>query len=297
MHMANEFGCAQAVKTKVPFPVDPQTGVAHHFQATATDWERIYHASTVYGSIYQDRMQIALRWIEQLRLSGMARLLEIGCGAGFATAALAKRGYRVDALDNAPAMIDLTRKRLTDAGVSDRVRILEADVRHLPMPDNSFDLTFALGVLPWLDDPYAAVCEMVRVTRQDGFVLLSSDNSVHLGEMLDPMRAPILKPVRHYVASALRRAKLLSPAPPWPKIQRHSRRQFDSILADAGLDKLQGLMVGFGPFTLFGKSVLPDPMGIKVHRLLQAAANRKWPIVSFYGTQYLVMATKPGRLQ
>ena len=203
----------------------------------------------------------------------------------------------VDAVDSVDAMLHLTSKRLAKIGTFEQVRIVRADVRHLPMPNNSFDLAFALGVLPWLDDPLAAAREIARVTRPGGYVLLTADNSVHLGEMLDPMRAPILKPVRHYVASALRRAKLLSPARPWPKIQRHSRRQFDSILAEAGLDKLQGVMVGFGPFTLFGKSVLPDSMGIKVHRLLQAAANRKWPIVSFYGTQYLVMATKPGRLQ
>ena len=271
--------------------VDPQASVNNHFESAAPHWERIYDEVTLAGRIYQDRVAMALQWIEQLRLPSAAHLLEIGCGAGFATAALARRGYRVDAVDNVGAMLNLTSKRLAQTGTAERVRIMRADVRHLPMPNNSFDLVFALGVLPWLNDTLAAVREMARVTRPRGYVLITADNNLHLDEILDPMRAPILRPVRRCLGSVLRAAKLL-PAPHLPKVQRHSRRQLDSILSDAGLDKLRSGMLGFGPFTLFGKSLLPDSLGIKVHRLLQTAANRNWPILSFSGMQYLVMSTK-----
>jgi ubiquinone/menaquinone biosynthesis C-methylase UbiE len=293
-----EYPGAENIKRiEATSPVDPQASVNSHFQSAASDWERIYHAATVDGRIYQDRMAIALRWVEQLSLPRTADLLEIGCGAGFATAALAKRGYRIDALDSVPAMIDLTRKRLDETGAAERVRMVLADVRHLPMADNSFDLVFALGVLPWLDDPVAAVREMVRVTRPGGHVLFSADNSVHLDEILDPARAPIIRPLRRRLASALRAAKLLSLAHQSPKIQRHSRREIDCILSEAGLDKLRSVMLGFGPFTICGKSFLPESVGIKVHQLLQAAANRELPIVSFYGMQYLVMSKKTARVQ
>lgn len=263
--------------TEAASHVDQQASVNNHFESAAPRWESMYHEPSLWGRIYQDRMAIALEWTEQLRLPGGAHLLELGCGAGFATAALAMRGYRVDAVDSVAAMINLTSKRLAETGTVERVRIIRADVRHLPIADNTFDLVFALGVLPWLSDTHAAVREMARVTRPGGYVLVTADNP---------------KPVRRYVASALRRAHLLSPAASGPKIQRHSRRKFDSILSDAGLDKLWSVMVGFGPFTLFGKYLLPDSMGIKVHRLLQAAANRNLPIVSFCGMQYLVMSTK-----
>lgn len=295
MEIRNEIDYAEAANNKLSeaaAPVDPQASVNDHFESAAPDWEQIYREVSFYGRIYQDRMAMALQWIEQVQLPGSAHLLEIGCGAGFATAALAMRGYRIDALDSVAAMINLTSKRLAETGTAKRVRVVRADARHLPMPDNSFDLVLALGVLPWLDDSLAAVREMARVTRPGGYVLVSADNKPRLDEILDPTRAPILKPVRRYVASALRAAKLLPPPRQWPKIHRHSRRELDSILSAAGLDKLRGVTVGFGPFTLFGKSLLPDPMGIKVHRLLQAAANRELPIVSFYGMQYLVMSTK-----
>jgi ubiquinone/menaquinone biosynthesis C-methylase UbiE len=294
----SEYSNAQNSKlNEAVSPVDPQASVNIHFESAASHWERIYHQATVHGHIYQDRMAMALQWVEDLRLPRAAHLLEIGCGAGFATAALAKRGYRIDALDSVPAMINLTTKRLADAGAAERVRMVLGDVRHLPMSDHSFDLVFALGVLPWLDDPVAAVREMARVTRPGGCVLVSTDNSVHLDEILDPAQAPILRPVRRRLASALRAAKLLSPAPQSPKIQRHSQREIECILSDAGLDRLRSVMLGFGPFTLCGKSFLPESAGIKVHRLLQAAANRKLPIVSSYGMQYLIMSTKRARVQ
>jgi ubiquinone/menaquinone biosynthesis C-methylase UbiE len=290
-------GAANNHLSKATSAVNLPPSVNNHFESTASYWDNIYQEVSLKGCIYQDRLAIALQWIEQLRLASTAHVLEIGCGAGYATAALAMRGYRVSALDSVAAMIDITSKRLVATGSAERVRIVRGDVRQLPMPNNSFHLVFALGVLPWLDDPLAAVSEMVRVTRPGGYVLVTADNNLHLDEILDPTRAPILNPVRRYVASALRAAKLLPAAPQSPTVQRQSRSEVDSILSDAGLDKLWSVMVGFGPFTLFGKPLLPDSMGIKVHRLLQAAANRKLPIVSSYGMQYLVLSTKPAGVQ
>lgn len=294
MQVVNEIGRTEQANKKLSeaaSAVDPQAGVNNHFACYAPHWERIYDEVTLAGRIYQDRMAMALRWIEQLRLPHTARLLEIGCGAGFATAALAMRGYRVDAVDSVDAMLHLTSNRLAKTGADGRVRVARADVRHLPMPNDSFDLVFALGVLPWLDDPLAAVIEMARVTRPGGHVLITVDNTLHIDEIFDPLKAPIFRPLRRYLASALRAAKLLAPSQ-LPKIHRHSRAQVDSILSDVGLDQLWCGMLGFGPLTLFGKSVLPDSLGIKVHRLLQAAANRNWPILSYCGMQYVVMSTK-----
>ena len=277
-------------------PEDSQASVNDHFEVAASDWERIYSDKTLRGRIYQDRLAITLQWIAQLHLGSAAHLLEVGCGAGFATAALAKQGYCVDAVDSVPTMLDITSKRLGETGAAERVRIVHADVRRLPMPNDSFDLVFALGVLPWLDDPLAAVREMARVTRPGGYVLVTADNSIHLEEILDPVRLPILKPVRRYVASALRRAKLLSP-PRSPEIHRHSPREVDSMLSAVGLGKLQSVMLGFGPFTLCRQSLLSNTLGIKVHGLLQAAAHRNLPIVSSYGMQYLALSTRRARVQ
>ena len=272
------------------------TAVNKHFASAANHWDRLYQEATLDGRIYQDRMAIALQLIDQLHLPHTARLLEIGCGAGYATVALARRGYRIDALDSVPTMIEIACKRIAESGTADKVRLGRADVRRLPMPDGSFDLVLALGVIPWLDDPAAAVREMARVLRPGGYLLLSIDHDPHLEEVLDPRRNPVLKPLRRLVAAVLRAAGLLAPARSETHAElfhRHSRRNFEAILSGAGLHKVRGLMVGFGPFTFFGRKLFSDSTGIKVHRALQAAAIRQLPIVSSYGFQYLVMATRP----
>lgn len=275
--------------------VEAKTRVNNWFVSMASFWDRIYEERTLDGCIYQDRKATALQWIKQLALPYTARLLEVGCGAGVSTAALAVRGYHITAVDSVTAMIDLTRKRVVESGSAQRVSTVCADARELPMSDDCFDLVFALGVLPWMDDPQATVRELARVTRPGGYVLVTVDNSLHLDEIVDPRRNPILKPVRRRLAPILRAVKLLGPASlpeQSPLFKRHSRSACDSMLLEAGLKKLQGLTVGFGPFTFFGKHVLPDSIGIKVHRMLQAAANRNLPIIVSYGMQYLVMATK-----
>src|SRR5207253_5683705 len=152
MEIANQIDYAEEANSRLGEGAttrSQQAIVNAHFESSALQWERIYGAATLGGRIYQARMAIALQWIEQLHLPPTARLLEIGCGAGFATAALAMRGYHIDAVDSVPAMLNLTSKRLAQTGAAERVRIMRADVRHLPTPDHSFDLVFALGVLPW----------------------------------------------------------------------------------------------------------------------------------------------------
>jgi ubiquinone/menaquinone biosynthesis C-methylase UbiE len=274
--------------------LEAQASVNDYFASVASHWALVYQETTLDARIYQDRKAIALQLIERLRLPPAASVLEVGCGAGLSTIALAMRGYHVDALDTVPTMLDLTRQRLLEAGIDDRVRTICADVHQLPIADNSYDLAFALGVLPWLDKPCAAIREMARVTRPAGYVLVTADNRWHLNEMLDPWLNPMMRPVRRGVASALRALKMLPPAkrPQLPSVHRHSRREFDAMLLDAGLDKLWGSTLGFGPLTFFGKQLLSDSIGVKVHRLLQTGADRKLPIIASGGAQYLVIATK-----
>jgi len=209
------------------------------------------------------------------------------------TAALAQHGFEIEALDSVPAMLDLTRHRLLETGTEARVRTTCADVRHLPFPDNNFDLVFALGVVMWVDPPFGAIQQMARVTRPGGYVLITAMHRPHLVEFIDPWKMPSPRSIRRGIGSVLAKLKLWRPGP-GPQVHRHSLREFDSMILDAGLSKVFGVTLGFGPFTFFGREFVPDSIGIKVHQFLQTAANRRVPTIRAAGAQYIVLAQKIG---
>jgi cyclopropane fatty-acyl-phospholipid synthase-like methyltransferase len=103
--------------------------------------------------IYQERTATARAWIDVLAMPDGAPILEIGCGAGLTSAAMAERGFVVTATDGAPAMIELTNKLALDRHLADRIRTVLVDAHRLPFEDRSYALVVALGVFPWLHSP------------------------------------------------------------------------------------------------------------------------------------------------
>jgi hypothetical protein len=65
------------------------------------------------------------------------------------------------------------------------------------------------------------------------------------------------------------------------------------MLTHSGLKKVKGVTLGFGPFTVFGRAVLPEPFGTRLHRRLQNLAWLGTPVIRSTGTQYLVLAKRP----
>ncbi len=75
------------------------------------------------------------------------RVLELGCGPGVVTVALANSGAHVTAVDVSASGLRVTRERAEHYGVSDRVRTLQAPAEQLDFPEHSFDLFFAKSVV------------------------------------------------------------------------------------------------------------------------------------------------------
>jgi D-aspartate ligase len=273
-------------------PRTAQESVNDYFTSTAAYWKNIYSDNRLLPAIYQDRRNTALGWISALDLRPNARILEVGCGAGLTSIALAQSGYTVDALDSTALMLQLARNDAVEQGVQDRIQLLSGDVHALPFQPQTFDLVIALGVIPWLHSELVALQEMQRVLKPGGYLLVTADNNARLNRILDPLSSPLLAPFRLAAKSFLKACGLSSPNSKFQP-RRHYPREVNRMIAECSFTNVKSCTVGFGPFTLFGKTLLTDWIGVVLHRWLQAhASKRRLSPLRWTGSHYLVLATK-----
>jgi len=100
-------------------------------------------------------------------------ILDVGCGLGHEALRLAERvgpGGLVLGIDISDSFIDEARRRATKRGSNARFEI--GNVSNLEFPEGKFDLCRTERVLDYLDDPLAALHEMVRVVRPGGHVVV-----------------------------------------------------------------------------------------------------------------------------
>jgi ubiquinone/menaquinone biosynthesis C-methylase UbiE len=272
-----------------------QQVVSDYFDAHVGFWEQVYDGRDVFALIHRERWRRTLVLVDSLSLPPRSPVLEIGCGTGLLAVALASRGFEVDATDSSPEMVRATQQRACQEGLDASIRCRVADAHRLEAPTGRYRLVLALGVVPWLHSPSVALREMAKVLEPGGYLIVNADNRHRLVHLLDPMFHPGLDGVRGALRRRLaawgRRPADHAVARP----RRQSLAQFDQLLVNSGFEKLAGSTLGFGPFTLLGRSVLLPKPGVRLHKALQRTADNGAPIVRSLGSQYLVLARKSAR--
>ena len=147
-------------------------------------------------------------------------------------------------------------------------------------------------MLPWMGSVTRPLRELLRVTRHGAHLILTVANRWRLNHVLDPLCFQLLQPVRRKVRSAIQWFGLGDAQPGIPRHSLHSLREFDAMLVAAGAQKIRGLTVGFGPFTFLNVPLFSDSIGIRIHRALQALANRGIIGLRSAGAGYIVLAQK-----
>jgi ubiquinone/menaquinone biosynthesis C-methylase UbiE len=262
-----------------------QANVNTYFDATVAYWDGVYSDGALQGVIYQQRQAAVLDFVDAAALSPGASVLEIGCGAGYLTAELARRGLLVEAVDASPAMVESTATLLRERGLDRDVTVEVADVHALPFSDASFDLVVAVGVIPWLHSPGDAVVEMARVLRAHGQLIVTADNRLRLSTFTDPRAMLAQTPLKHLYRRLRRR-------PEAAMSRLDSPRAVARLLAQAQLRGQDERTVGFGPLSMFGRPLMEGPRGVRLNNRLQTMADRGVRGVRSFGWHYIVRARK-----
>jgi SAM-dependent methyltransferase len=135
------------------------------------------HADQVYHEIHSDlpregpgRDPYTLRAWDLLPALERPRILDVGCGPGVPTRALARiSGGQVVGLDNNPPYLETLRTRSADDGLSDRIHPVRGSLFALPFPPATFDVIWAEGSI-YLIGFEQGLREWRRFLRPGGFL-------------------------------------------------------------------------------------------------------------------------------
>jgi SAM-dependent methyltransferase len=263
--------------------------VEEYFHAESSFWKDVYTQDSLSGAIYRARRTAVLKFVDGLGLPSAARVLDVGCGAGSTSVALAKRGYSVDAVDAVPDMIALTARAAEVSQVRGRIRTMTSDVHQLTFGTGTFDVAIAVGVMEWMHSFAGPLQELHRVLRPGGWLIANVDNSQALHCLLDPRMGPFAGPLKRL---ARRRAEQAGLVERIARPARCSRHTFGRALSGAGFHVVDACTTGFGPFSFLGIHLLPERAGVALHHRLQHWADRRIPLLRNGGDAFLVLAQR-----
>ena len=123
--------------------------------------------------------------------------VELGCGTGYVSAWLARRGARPVGIDNSRAQLDSARKFQREFGIE--FPLIHADAEQTPLTSESFDLAISeYGACLWCD-PHRWVPEAARLLRPGGRLIFLTNSPLAVICMPDleadgPARDQLLRP-------------------------------------------------------------------------------------------------------
>lgn len=108
-----------------------------------------------------------------------ARAVDVGCGGGLLSEALARAGASVTAIDLAPAVLDVARLHLLESGLAVDYRLTSVESLASEAPA-SFDVVTCMEMLEHVPDPASVIGACASLLKPGGMLFLSTLNRTPL---------------------------------------------------------------------------------------------------------------------
>jgi SAM-dependent methyltransferase len=189
------------------------------------------------------------------------RAVDLGCGTGQASVALAAHFDEVIALDP-------SREQIAHAEAHARVSYRVAPAEATALPDASADLVIAAQALHWFD-PVRLHPEVARIARPGAVFAAFTYGLCRVGPAIDEIVSrlhhailgPLWPPERAHVDAAYRTLPF-----PWPEIVAPSHCIEESWV----LDELTGYLETWSAVSAYRRKTGEDPLSLVIHDLRAA---------------------------
>ncbi|HEV8572751.1 MAG TPA: class I SAM-dependent methyltransferase [Actinomycetota bacterium] len=159
-----------------------------HVRLNREGWDRVAdeYQQTHEGQIARQALTGDIAWglwaIPESRLGVLGDVqgkdvLELGCGGGQWSMALARRGARPIGLDLSGRQLDHARRLMDEMGVS--FPLVQGSAERVPLGESSFDVVFADHGSFSFADPARTVPEAARVLRRGGLLAFSHVSPIY----------------------------------------------------------------------------------------------------------------------
>lgn len=187
------------------------------------DWPSEYHLSSARANL-----------LRPLNLSGIRRVLELGCGCGSITRYLGEQnGIEVDSIEGSPSRAALAALRCRDL---DSVTISSANFNQIDIPENHYDLVLFIGVMEYAgrfsqrETDQQALLDLLAMAKKaakpNGVTLIAIENRVGLKYLMGACEDHYGVP---YVG--------LDDYPESSGIRTYTRSEWQSLLEQAALSE------------------------------------------------------------
>ena len=145
-------------------------------QIYETYGERWYTADDDPIALLRAESKAKLPWvlneIQKIGAKNKQTVLDVGCGGGFLSNALAQNGLAVTGVDLSEESLRIAKAH----DITGTIQYLPADAYHLPFADQSFDVVTVMDFLEHVERPADVVKECARVLKPGGILIYHTFN-------------------------------------------------------------------------------------------------------------------------
>ncbi|WP_019570034.1 bifunctional 2-polyprenyl-6-hydroxyphenol methylase/3-demethylubiquinol 3-O-methyltransferase UbiG [Thioalkalivibrio sp. ALE11] len=149
--------------------VDPAE--IHKFTDRAHEW---WDPNGAFATLHAIN-PLRLEWIDGHADLAGKKVLDVGCGAGILSEAMAVRGAEVTGLDAGAEHLEVAREHAHDSGVSVRYLHVTAE-EHAEKHPGEYDVVTCMEMLEHVPDPENVIDALCRLVRPGGWIFLSTIN-------------------------------------------------------------------------------------------------------------------------